>query len=66
MDATKSMPLCRAASPPLRPAPDQPGSLFEQFQLLADFLSLPDHIRADPAEWDRARRRRIPHARRRT
>ncbi len=61
MSSNAEMTFCRAI-PSVRPAPDEPGTLCEQFLTVLDWLSLPDDRRPDPAEWEAARRRWIPHA----
>ena len=52
------------AVPLVIPAPEQPGTILQQFAVLLDWLNQDDVARQDPNEWERARRRQLPHARR--
>ena len=50
-----------AVMPPARPTPEQPGSLLEQFQVIAYYLADPDPDRERARQ--RARRVVLHHAR---
>jgi len=51
-------------TPTAPPAPEQPGTILQQFAVILDWLNQDDDARHDPDEWERARRRQLPHARR--
>lgn len=62
MDCITSTPTVLRAWPGKTPAPDEPGTLCEQFLSVLDWLFQPDERRRDPDEWEQSRRRWIPHA----
>lgn len=50
------------AQPAMTPAVDEPGTLCQQFMVIATWLSQPDDARLDPETWEAIRRLWIPHA----
>ena len=50
--------------PPYRPAPEQPGTLAEQFQVIDVYLDDPTRSYDPDGAWELARRLVLPHARR--